>query len=235
MLILLVAAVAVTVGCKSEIDNKPAAEVSAPAAVKSAEKAAEGDKAAEKAESAEELTELAVAVEESSIGWVGAKVTGDHTGGFKTWEGTLYTKDGEVRKMEFTVDTTSIFSDTEKLTAHLKSADFFDVEKYPEAKFVSTKIVEKAAKGATHEVTGNFTIRGVTKQVTFPATIAKEGNAVKASTEFTIKRFDFGIMYKGKADDLIRDEVLLKISLVAPTEAAEPTVAEAAKAAKTAK
>lgn len=233
MLILLTAALVTFAGCKSEIDNKVAAEVNEPVVEKTEEAADEAGAA--KAEDA--LDVYTVNVAESSIGWVGAKVTGDHTGGFNKWEGTISAKDGKVQKLEFTVDTASIFSDSDKLTEHLKSADFFDVEKFPEAKFVSTEVVEKPGVlktedgkeiKLTHTVTGNFTVRGVSKSVTFPVAIQTSDDSVKAQTQFTFKRFDFDIAYKGKADDLIRDEVLLKIALVAPTnvETAEAVVAE---------
>lgn len=224
--LFLAAGLAMAAGCKSELDNKTAAKVSESTGEENAaEEKAEEAKADEKSEEAE-ARELAVATDQSSIGWVGAKVTGDHKGGFKKFDGKLVEKGGEVEKVEFTVDTTSVFSDAEKLTGHLKSEDFFHVEKHPEAKFVSKKIVEKESKTEdgkttfTHEVTGDFTIRGVTKELTFPANIKVADDKVQASTEFTFNRFDFDIVYKGKPDDLIRKEVLLKVDLVAPTDAA---------------
>lgn len=213
-LVVLFMLAALGAGCKSELDNKTAAlveESSAPA----------------EAEQAEELSAHAVDLENSSIGWLGAKVTGDHTGGFSEWSGEVFTEDEQVQKLEFNVVTGSIFSDTERLTGHLKSEDFFHVEKYPEAIFSSTKVVEKPGvvhiqgipSASTHEITGDFTVRGVTKSVTFPAIITMKEGLIQAQTEFTFKRFDFDIAYKGKADDLIRDEVLLKIALVAPMDA----------------
>lgn len=151
--------------------------------------------------------------EQSAIEWVGAKVTGDHDGGFQDWEGTATLRDGELHRLTFTVDTTSIFSDDPDLTDHLKSDDFFSVDEYPEATFRSTNIEPKATDGATHEITGNFTIRDITNSVTFPATVELDEESLQANTEFTIQRFDFGIEYKGQTDNLIRDEVLLKIAL----------------------
>lgn len=208
---LVMIGVGLAAGCKSELDNKAAATVAEAVSLESVQPA-------------EAMDKHAVDVANSSIEWVGAKVTGDHVGGFKQWEGTVWLADGKVDRLEFTVDTASIFSDTERLTGHLKSEDFFHVEEFPEAKFVTTQIQEKEQTTrtdagdvtTTHEVTGNFTVRGVTKSVTFPATIALKENLVQAGAEFTFKRFDFGIAYKGKADDLIRDEVLLKIALQAP-------------------
>ena len=65
-------------------------------------------------------------------------------------------------------------TDTPDLTKHLKTADFFDVAKYPEATFVSTAIKPGGEKGASHTVTDNLTLHGATKSITFPATIAAD-------------------------------------------------------------
>jgi polyisoprenoid-binding protein YceI len=152
--------------------------------------------------------------EGSSVEWVGSKVTGQHDGGFKNFEGTISVVDGDPTKssVEVTIDTTSLWSDNERLTGHLKSADFFDVETYPQASFQSTSIVP-AADG--YQITGNLDLHGVTKSVTFPATIDVGADQVSAKAEFAIKRFDFGINYKGAADDLIRDDVVIRLNLVA--------------------
>ncbi len=120
-------------------------------------------------------------------------------------------------KVEFTIDTTSLYADSEKLTGHLKSADFFDVEAHPIASFESTSI---AATDDGYSVTGNLSLHGVTKQVVFPAAISVADDVVTADAEFSIQRFDFNIEYKGMADDLIRDDVLIKLHLVAKPEPA---------------
>jgi polyisoprenoid-binding protein YceI len=111
------------------------------------------------------------------------------------------------------IDVTSISAGIEKLTNHLKSADFFDVEKFPKATFVSTSVKPGGEKGATHTVTGNLTMHGVTKSISFPATIRLAPDSAEADAEFAINRKDFGVMYAGKADDLIRDDVLIKLTI----------------------
>jgi polyisoprenoid-binding protein YceI len=68
-------------------------------------------------------------------------------------------------------------------------------------------------KGATHTITGNLELRGVTKQISFPATIRVATGAVDVNAEFAINRKDFGLSYPGKADDLIRDDVLVKLDV----------------------
>jgi polyisoprenoid-binding protein YceI len=153
--------------------------------------------------------------EGSKLEWVGAKVTGKHDGGFKTFTGTVRVPDGKIESGSVTVDidTESVFSDAEKLTGHLKSPDFFDTAKFPKARFTSTSIKPGGEAGATHTVTGNLNLHGVTKSITFPAKIQQSDGEVTVKAEFGINRKDFGILYAGKADDLIKDDVLIKLDL----------------------
>lgn len=148
----------------------------------------------------------------SSIGWVGSKVTGSHEGGFHDFSGEVTVADGAPQSVTIDIDTNSIYSDTERLTEHLKSADFFDVEQYPTATFTSTSIEPGAAAGE-YTVAGDLELHGVTKNIRFPATIEVMPDGVTADAEFSIKRFDWNINYEGKADDLIRDEVLLQLDI----------------------
>src|SRR5690606_21233056 len=180
-LVMIGVVLTMAVGCKSEIDNKPAAQV--------AEVTAQAEAAPAEAEPAK-LTEVTFAVEDSKIEWVGAKVTGDHSGGFNGWSGKAQLNGDKLERVEFEVDTTTVYSDDDQLTGHLKSDDFFDVENHPRANFVSTKIAEGGADGATHTVTGNMTMRGVTKEIAFPATIKVADGKLTATSEFTINRFD---------------------------------------------
>lgn len=144
----------------------------------------------------------------SKVGWIGSKVTGKHEGSFGAFRGTVHVVDGNPEKSSVNVeiDTSSITSDQEKLTGHLKSKDFFDVENFPKATFASTSV-----KGNT--VTGNLTLHGVTKQISFPATVRISGDDVNVDSEFAINRKDFGINYPGKQDDLIRDDVVIKLAI----------------------
>jgi len=152
--------------------------------------------------------------DESTLGFVGSKVTGSHEGGFNAFGGEIVVPDGDFEQSSVTVniDTTSLWADDPKLTEHLKSGDFFGVADFPSASFTSTGIV-RSEEGYT--VTGNLDLHGVTKSVSFPANISIADGRVNAQAEFFVKRFDFGIVYPGKADDLIRDEVVIKLDLVA--------------------
>jgi len=152
----------------------------------------------------------------SKIGFVGSKVTGSHNGSFEKFSGeTHYTGDVTTSHVTITMESDSITTDDAGLTKHLKTPDFFDVAKYPQAKFESTAIKAGGDKGASHTITGNLTLHGVTKSVTFPATIAVAPDAITVDSTFTINRKDFGINYAGAADNLIRDDVVLTLKVKA--------------------
>ena len=150
----------------------------------------------------------------SKITWVGSKVTGKHDGGFDKFSGTIDLVDNapEKSKVAVDIDTTSITTDTEKLTGHLKSPDFFDVEKNPKATFVTTDI-KKGDKPNAYTVTGNLTIKGHAKSISFPATITTGADGVSVDAEFSINRRDYDLNYAGKPNDLIRDDVVLKLAI----------------------
>ncbi len=162
---------------------------------------------------------LAITPENSKVEFTGSKVTGKHDGGFKQFTGTidLVNAKAEESSVSVDIDMTSVFSDADGLTDHLKSKDFFEAEKFPKASFKSTKIAADAAKGAdSYTVTGLLTLRDATKSVSFPATIKVSDADVTVKTDFSINRKDFGIVYAGKADDLIRDDVVIKLDLKTP-------------------
>lgn len=164
-------------------------------------------------------TALPLTAENSKVEFTGSKVTGKHDGGFKAFTGTidLVNAKPEESSVSVDIDMNSVFADDEKLTGHLKSADFFDVEKFPKSNFKSTKIVADSTKGAgNYTVTGDFNLHGVTKSITFPAKITVTDAEVAVESEFSINRKDFGIVYAGKADDLIRDDVVIKLNLKSP-------------------
>jgi polyisoprenoid-binding protein YceI len=148
--------------------------------------------------------------------FTGSKVTGKHEGGFADFTGTidLVNKKPEESSVSVEIVTASVFADDPDLTGHLKSADFFDVEKFPKASFKSTKISPAASGG--YEVTGDLQLHGQTRPITFPAAITVGDDAVTVAADFSINRKDFGIVYAGKADDLIRDGVVIKLDLKTP-------------------
>lgn len=154
--------------------------------------------------------------ENSKVEFVGSKVTGSHNGSFQKFAGEIhYTGDVTTSHVTITMDSDSLTTDTPDLTKHLKTADFFDVAKYPQAKFESTAIKAGGDKGASHTITGNLTLHGATKSVTFPATIGVAPDAITVDSSFTINRKDFGINFAGAADNLIRDDVVLTLKIKA--------------------
>lgn len=151
----------------------------------------------------------------STIGWTGSKVTGKHEGGFGKFSGVVHLVGGAPEKSSVNVDIDvgSIHADNEKLTGHLRSPDFFDAAKFTTATFVSTSVAKGGDKGATHTITGNLTMHGVTKSISFPAKVAVTGDKVDVDAQFAIDRKAFGINYPGKQDDLIRDDVVVRLAI----------------------
>jgi len=162
-----------------------------------------------------------VNVTASNITWKGFKPTGSHNGELKIKSGSFSFANGAVASGEFLLDMTSIVvldipADDKynaKLTGHLKADDFFGVEKNPTASFKITKV-----EGNT--VSGDLTIKGHTKNVTFNATSFEDQGVVSFKTEaFKIDRTDFDIKYKSKKffdnlkDKFINDEIEISITV----------------------
>ena len=160
------------------------------------------------------VTQLTLDPAASKLEIVAAKITRSHDGSFKQFTGTATFAGDVLQAASFDVDTASLQTDTEKLTAHVKTKDFLDVEKFPKASFKSTSIVAKPAGSATHEITGELTLHGVTQEIKFPATIDLTPDTVTGRAEVAINRQKFGVAYPGMPDDLIKDEVVLKPTFV---------------------
>jgi len=128
----------------------------------------------------------------SAIAFTGSKVTRSHNGGFKNFVGELKVVNGRLAGAgnKVVIDTSSVYADDPRLTGHLKSPDFFSVAQYPTATFVTTAIEEKATNST---VTGDLTLHGVTKSISFPAKIKLSEEAASVTGIFAIKRADFDI------------------------------------------
>lgn len=191
--------------CEDPAANKPKAAASEPTT--------SGPKAPVKGDA------LAITPENSKIEFTGSKITGKHEGGFKKFTGSIDLVGGKAEDSEVSVEieTASVFTDTEALTTHLQTGDFFAVEKFPKASFESTRIIPNAEGGAdSYTITGDFELRGVKKSITFPATISISDTDVNVKAEFAINRKNFGVLYPGKPDDLIRDDVVIRLDLKSP-------------------
>jgi len=147
----------------------------------------------------------------TTIKFVGTKKNGRHDCGVKEMTGTANVEgtDPATLKVSVDLDMNTIYADVAKLTNHLKSPDFFGVKSNPKAKFVSSK-VEKS--GDAYKITGDLTMCGQTKSISFPATIAVNGGTLKLSSKFKIDRTQWGMMY-GRG--MIDDEVAISVSISA--------------------
>ncbi len=141
------------------------------------------------------------------------------TGTFSKFEGTIIHYPDAIQKSSvvFTIKSDSIDTNNESRDQHLRGADFFDVQKYPELKFISTKVV-KGSSSSELLVTGNFTLRGITKVMTVPVVFL--GSAPTPfkdirggfETVFKINRNEFGIVY-GKG--ILGDDVEISLNIEA--------------------
>lgn len=149
--------------------------------------------------------ELKLDGKDTKIGFVGTKPDGKHEGGFKTITGTVSYDAADLTSTEISlnIDANSLWSDDEKLTTHLKSPDFFDVRKFKDATFTTTQVAKGEAAGE-YKITGDFTLRGVKKSITFPAKISVKNGVLSFSSNFSINRADYGMSYgAGKIDDAV--------------------------------
>jgi polyisoprenoid-binding protein YceI len=173
-------------------------------------------------------------VAESLIYWRGnpAYGFGGHEGTLTFSSGNIrVSKEGKIQGGSFIIDMNSIKdagSKPEKgennLEKHLKDDDFFAVKKYPQANFVITRI-QPTSQVNKYSVTGNFTMRGITNQITFIALINVNKNLITAKADLSIFRSQWGITYKTDIlsflpnitnkvkNDLISDEIPLKLDL----------------------
>jgi len=171
---------------------------------------------------------------DSKVNWTGKKPGGAHEGFVSLASGELKVDNNEIKGGSFVIDLTSIVNTdlkdegtNAKLVGHLKSADFFDVEKFPTARFEITKVTKlngSAATGtpkSTHKIDGDLTMKGITKKVSFDASVnILNGKLTAASLPFTIDRTQWGVNYQSKSvfaelkDKFIDDEIALTVDLV---------------------
>ncbi len=161
----------------------------------------------------------AIDTEKSVVSWKGSMIgVYAHEGDLKLTEGSITTNDGVITGGEFTVNMNSMvttdddalyqMAPREKLIGHLKAPDFFDTEKFPTGNF---KI--KSVEG--NVITGDLTLKGVTKEATINAvtTTETDGN-ISATGTLVFNRQDYGIAYKNTMNDMVlSDDIELTISI----------------------
>lgn len=163
-----------------------------------------------------------VDVTKSTVTWEGKKFSGSHKGTVDLTSGTLGFSGKKLTEGGFVANMTTI-KDADKsagLEKHLKNEDFFGVDKHPAAQFVIKKVT---GNGASVNVTGDLTIKGVTSSITFPATVVWNADkSVTATAEkITVDRTKYGIKFRSKSlfsdlgDNFIYDDFTLSVKLVA--------------------
>lgn len=166
----------------------------------------------------------------SELTWYGFKPTGRHNGTIAIQDGRLSVENGTLVGGSFTMDLNTIDvldlegEDKQKLTGHLQSPDFFDVEEYPTAKFEITEVVpyaqakmeadtsrldvvvndeavdEYTIDNPTHAITGNLTLRDTTLSIMFPAKVSVTGDQIAAQAKFNIDRTKWNVSYGDEND-----------------------------------
>ena len=193
----------VVVGCKNKVEETTKSNVETAMVTK------------------QDAVKYSVTIEESTIEWQGFKPTGSHSGTISIKEGTFNINEGNIQSGTFSIDMSSIKESkgSARLEGHLKSADFFDVEKFPTANFEITGLTEV---DGNHVLSGNLTIKDKTNNISFPVNFSSEGDNYTISSDvFTIDRSNWDVRYGSKSffndlkDKYINDDIELKITVKA--------------------
>ncbi|PSR56232.1 lipid-binding protein [Adhaeribacter arboris] len=187
--------------------------------------------AAKTTKAAKAATVYKVETSQSNLEWNGKKVTGEHTGNIAISKGDILVNGNRIVSGTVLIDMNSITNKDltddgykQKLLGHLKSEDFFSTEKHPTGTFKITSVtpIKGAATGAANAtVNGDLTIKGITKPISFPATVGVKDGVATAIGTATLDRTKWDIKYNSKsffpniADKAIYDDFTVKFNLVA--------------------
>jgi polyisoprenoid-binding protein YceI len=189
-------------------------------------------------------TTYKVDVAKSTFKWTGKKVAGEHWGYIKFAGGQLTADNNAVTGGNLTVDMNSIDDQdiqgewAAKLVGHLKADDFFGTEKFPTSTITVKSVTSKG--GNEYDVKADLTIKGITNEISFPATITTSANEVTTKASFKVDRTKYGIKYGSSSffenlqDKAISNEFMVDVNLVATVDAMT-TAAPATKVVKEAK
>ena len=162
---------------------------------------------------------VSINVSESSIHWLGKKITGQHEGNINLLSGSLIMENGLLTGGDFVVDMNSIAStdlkgeSAKKLEESLKSEEWFDAENHPQAKLVFSSVVSQG--GGLYNVTGDFTIKGKTN----PATFELQVNYLEATAKVIIDRTLYNVLHGSTSflgnlkDKMINNKFELDVNL----------------------
>lgn len=161
---------------------------------------------------------------ESSLKWTAYKIGATHFGHVGIASGNMMVKEGKIESGEFTIDLSTLSAEdsekeyNEKLSGHLKSPDFFDVEKHKNAIFTITSVNTIAADSAI--VSGNLNIKDSTNNIEIPVKYTIENGKLKAASKFSIDRSKWGLTYQPAEkiklkDKFIKDNIDFELNLTA--------------------
>lgn len=184
---------------------------------------------------ADQAAKFKLLPESSYVTWIGTKPTGQHSGTIGISYGRIFVKNDEIIGGEISIDMYDIDifdlegQQKDKLTNHLKSSDFFDVENHPVSNFEIAQVeainpdsadfelqedTQFELANPTHRITGNLTLRGTTLSISFPARLNTESGRIAAVAKFNIDRTKWGVSYwdessleKRAKDKLIYNQV----------------------------
>ncbi|MEO3408529.1 YceI family protein [Mucilaginibacter sp. CAU 1740] len=162
----------------------------------------------------------------SKLTWAAKKATGDHNGEVKISNGNFSVENNALKGGSFDIDLNTITdadvtdqAQNEKLVSTLKSETFFNTGKFPKATFVIGSATKTS--GNQYDVKGKLTIKGITNDVSFPATVAVNGKKLTANAKITIDRTKYDIKFRSKnffenlGDKVIYDDFDLNVNLSA--------------------
>lgn len=174
-------------------------------------------------------TSLEIDSNSSKITWKGNKITGSHEGTLKLGKGKVIFDGEKLTGGKFTINMNTINNtdmsgkDKKNIEDHLKSDDFFNVDSFPIGTFEINKATPKNIKdgSGTYQITGILDVKGIKKEVSFPASVSKEGESYTATAAFSINRTNWDIRYnsgkffdpKRLGDKLIYDDIEIGLDL----------------------
>ncbi|HEY9008002.1 YceI family protein [Ohtaekwangia sp.] len=173
-----------------------------------------------------ETQKFKISTAQSTIDWIGRKVTGAHNGTIAIKEGTLFFNTERLAGGRFVIDMKSINildvtdpATNAQFAGHLASDDFFNIEQYPEASFEITSTEPRHDN--SYRISGLLTVKGIIHPVSFTAQVNLAKESVTATGTITIDRTKFGIrfrsgnFFKDLGDTLIYDDFDLHVSITA--------------------
>lgn len=166
---------------------------------------------------------ISIDIKNSSVKWIGEKVTGTHSGTIQLKEAFFLVENEQINGGTFSIDMNTIkCTDIEsptyatKLENHLKNNDFFAVDKYPESTLEITKVI---FDGISYMINANITIRDIQKEISFPAQFHNENGIFTANARLKINRtshdikYGSGTFFDELGDRMIYDDFIIEVQL----------------------